>query len=154
MSAVTANPSDTAVDGLPDVSATDWFVGVPVQLFVVYRWKMTVPVGFGTAAGVAATRATCTWSWTTVPATAVVITWFCAFRMSVRTVSSAHSFVASALSPTFASPVERASATPSTVTVVAARATVVPGVADTITTEQEPVPPVVWQELGPTNVAG
>jgi hypothetical protein len=63
--------------------------------------------------------------------------------MSVRTVLSAHNFVASALSPVFASPVARLNATPPTVTVVEARATDVPGVEETIVTEHDPVPPLV-----------
>jgi hypothetical protein len=73
--------------------------------------------------------------------------------MSVRTVSSAHNFDASTLSPSFASPVERVNDTPPTLTVVDAFTVVVPTVDDLITTEHEPVAPTVVQLLAPTNAA-
>ena len=53
---------------------------------------MTLPVGFGTAAGVPAALVTNTLSWTTSPADAVVITAWLALWMSVRTALSAQSF--------------------------------------------------------------
>ena len=53
---------------------------------------MTLPVGFGTAAGVPAALVTNTLSWTTSPADAVVMTAWLALWMSVRTALSAHSF--------------------------------------------------------------
>jgi nicotinamide riboside transporter PnuC len=137
MSAVTANESESAVEGDPGVSATDWFVGVPVQLIVVYRWKTTVPVGFGTEAGVSAVRVTNTRSWTTVPATAVVITVPAAFRMSVRAVASPQFFDA------FPEPPEAVLAAVAVVRVIVcpltgmsdvAATTVVPAVAEVIVT--------------------
>src|SRR5262245_44218348 len=150
---VGAKSSDNPVDGEPAVSATVWFVGVPVQSIVLYRWKTTVPVGFGTLPGVPAALATRTRSCTTVPETTVVTTAPLELRISVATVSSAQVFVASPLSPTLPSPVERVSAVPPTVTVVVARTVVVPVVDDVITTEHEPKPPEVVQLLGPTNAA-
>ena len=54
----------------------------------------------------------------------------------------------------FAPSVSRCSRTPLTVTSVAACTTVTPGVADVITTVQEPVPPDVVQLVGPTNEPG
>ena len=53
MLAVAAKLSDTAVDGLPGVSATVWSVGVPVQSSVVSRWKTTFPLGAATASACA-----------------------------------------------------------------------------------------------------
>src|SRR5215208_1775502 len=113
---------------------------------------MTLPVGFGTFAGVPAVRATNTLSCTTVPATAVVITAPCAFKISVRADASAHNFTASALSPNFPSPVDRDNDTPPTTTVVAARTVVVPVADELITTEHEP-PAATVHELAPTNAA-
>jgi hypothetical protein len=153
MSAVGAKPSDTAADGEPGVRATVWFVGVPRQSIVVYRWKTTVPVGFGTLAGVPALLATDTVSCTVVPVTTAVTAAPLESRMFVPTVASAQVFEASAPSPVFPSPVERLSAVPPTVTVVLARTFVVPAVDDLITTVHEPEPPEVAQPLGPTNAA-
>src|SRR5215218_262318 len=73
--------------------------------------------------------------------------------MSVRAVASAHVLLASALSPAFASPVVRVSATPLTVTVVDALIVVVPTVVELIVAEQEPVPPAVVQLFAPTKAA-
>ena len=124
-----------------------------MQLIDAKRWKTTLPVGFATAAGVPAVRATNTRSCTTVPATAVVITAPELLRMSVRAVASAHNFEASALSPNFPSPVDRNNDTPPTTTVVEAFTDVVPVVEELITTVHEPVTPTVVQLLGPTNAA-
>src|SRR5580765_970233 len=151
---VGAKSSVTAVEGEPGVTAAVWFVGVPVQSMVGYRWKITLPVGFGTPAGVPAVRVTNALSCTTVPATTVVTTPPVALRMSVRTLSSAHSFAASALSPAFESPLCRCIVTPPTVTSVAALIVVVPVVEEPITTVHEPEPPAVVQLLGPTKLAG
>jgi hypothetical protein len=68
-------------------------------------------------------------------------------------VSSAHVLLASALSPSFASPVDRVNDTPPTVTVVDAFTVVVPVVEELITTVQDPVAATVEQLLGPTNAA-
>jgi len=94
---------------------------------------MTLPVGFGTPAGVPAVRATNARSRTTVPATAVVITAPDPFKISVRAVASPHNFEASALSPNFASPVDRTNDTPATITVVDALTDVEPVVGELIT---------------------
>src|SRR5215471_19935667 len=64
-----------------------------------------------------------------------------------------HSFVASELSPRRASPVDRVSGTPLTVTVVEAWIVVVPAVGELIVTVHEPVVPTVVQLDGPTKVA-
>src|SRR3982751_3300551 len=73
--------------------------------------------------------------------------------MSVRTVASAHVLLASALSPACASPVVRVSATPLMVAVVVTLIVVVPTDVELIVAEQEPVPPAVVHEAGPTNAA-
>src|SRR3954451_17524539 len=65
------------------------------------------------------------------------------------------SFCASTLSPARPSAVARCKVTPETVTSVAARTTVVPEVADVISTEHEPVPPLVLHEFTlPTKLPG
>src|SRR3954454_23552611 len=147
--AVGAKSAETAVDGAPCVSATDWSVAVPVQSPVAYRWKTTVPVGFATDAGVPDARCTNTLSWTIVPATTDVTTPPVALRMSVRAVASSQFFAASALSPAFASPVARCNVRPPTPTSVVARTTVVPVAADVICTVQDPVVPTVAQLFTP-----
>ena len=55
---------------------------------------MTLPVGFGTAAGVPAALVTNTLSWTTSPGRRGRDHGVRALWMSVRTAASAHSFVA------------------------------------------------------------
>src|SRR6266540_2089690 len=137
----------TAVDGEPGVNATVWSVDAPEQFAFVNLWNVTLPVGSGTAAGVPASRFTYALSWTTRPPVPLVTTWLLELRMSVVTASSAHSFVALPLSPTFESPVSRFSTTPPTVTAVAAFTTVVPGVAVVSVIVQLPVPPAVVQGL-------
>ena len=88
----TVKSDDSAVPSA--ASATVWSTEAPVQSSLVKRWKTTLPVGSGTAAGVPAVRVTNTLSWTTVPGAAVVITAWAGSWMSVRAVASAHSFVA------------------------------------------------------------
>src|SRR6266545_3966931 len=66
----------------------------------------------------------------------------------------AHSFVASMLSPALPSFDSRCSATPPTLTSVAAQTFVVPVVAELIVTVQEPVPPDVLQVAGPMKPPG
>src|SRR3954449_7446875 len=139
-----AKSSETAVGGVPGVSATVWFVvAPPVQSLDGKRWKMTFPVGFGTPAGVPSSRSTNTLSCTTVPATTVVTTAPDGFRMSVLAVASPQSFAASALSPVLASALARCKVTPLTTMSVLALVVVVPTVEETMTTLQEPLPPVV-----------
>src|SRR5438874_582933 len=89
----------TAVDGEPGVSATVWSVDVPEQFAFVYRWKITLPVGFATEPAVPAAFATYTLSWTTRPAEPVVTTLLFASRMSVVTTSSDQFLLALSLPP-------------------------------------------------------
>src|SRR3954468_10714921 len=147
--AVGAKSAETAVDGSPCVSATDWSVAVPVQSPVAYRWKTTVPVGLGPAAGVPDVRCTNPLSWTIVPATTDVTTPPVALRMSVRTVSSPQFFAASELSPALASPVARCNVRPPTPTSVVARTIVAPVAAEVICTVHDPVVPTVAQLFTP-----
>src|SRR5262249_28374219 len=65
-----------------------------------------------------------------------------------------HTFDASNPSPTFESFVSRCRLCPSTVTVVAARTTVVPVTDEAIVAVHPPVPPDVVQVFGLTNVPG
>src|SRR4051812_39452194 len=157
--AVGAKSAETAVDGSPCVSATDWSVAVPVQSPVAYRWKTTVPVGFGTAAGVPDVRCTNTLSWTIVPATTDVTTPPVALRMSVRTVSSPQFFAALPLPPdaVFAAvPVVRVTMAPPTGIPDVAETTVVPVVAEVIVTVQlaDGAPPVYVHDGEPTKPPG
>ena len=86
-----------------------------------------------------------------MPETAVVTTAPDALKISVRAVTSAHNFDASALSLSFPSPVSRQRQATNH-HVVFAFTLVEPGALDTITTVHQPVVPTVVQLLGPTKL--
>jgi hypothetical protein len=125
----------------------------PVPLNSVY---VTVPVGFGTPAGVPAVRVTVASSCTTVPGGIVVLPVTSVFDASstlVETCEAAHSFVAGVeFAPTPF--VDRVSDTPMTDTVVCALTIVVPAVDETSVIEQLPVPPDVVHGFAVVNDPG
>jgi hypothetical protein len=145
------NEVDSAVPSA--TSGTTWSTEAPVQLIVVERWNVTLPVGAGTPAGTPAAFSTNTLSCTIVPVrTDVTALWFESW-MSVRTVESAQSFVAGPELAPVAS-VLRVSVTPPTTVVTCALTTVVPGVVETRLIVQVPVAPSVGHGLTVVNAPG
>src|SRR5215208_2802552 len=144
------NVLDSAV---PPASATVSSTELPVQSKLVKRWKTTLPVGSGTPAGVPAVRVTNALSCTTVADRTLVMTPWPASWTSVRTVSSAHSFVAGPLlapEPL----VWRVSVTPPTDAVTWALTTVVPAVGEVRVIVQLPVAATVAHGFGVVNEPG
>jgi hypothetical protein len=105
-----------------------------------YRVKVTVPVGFGTDAGVPAVLVTVASSWTTVPAgTVLVMSLFDGSRTLVAMLESAQFLLAFPLPPeeVFAAvPVVRVIVCPLAGMPEVAETTVVPAIAEVIVTVQ------------------